>query len=70
MDYRLIITERAEELLDALVYYLIYRLKNEQAALHLLNAVDCCSPNYSLLVFIQFRFLPLITLLMQKVHTP
>lgn len=40
MDYRLIITERAEELLDALVYYLIYRLKNEQAALHLLNAVD------------------------------
>ena len=28
------------------------------------------SYKFDLLVFIQFRFLPLITLLMQKVHTP
>lgn len=40
MAYRLVITERADELLDKLVYHLIYRLKNEQAAKHLLDGVD------------------------------
>jgi len=40
MDYKLIITERAEELLDNLVYYLLHRLKNEQAARHLLDSVE------------------------------
>ena len=40
MAYKLIITEHAEELLDKLVYHLIYRLKNEQAAKHLLDGVD------------------------------
>lgn len=39
MDYKLIITERAEELLDGLVQYLLYRVKNEQAAIHLLDSV-------------------------------
>jgi hypothetical protein len=33
MDYKLIITERAEELLDKLVYYLLYNIRNEQAAI-------------------------------------
>lgn len=40
MVYDLIITEKAEELLDKLVYYLIYRLKNEQAAIHLFENVE------------------------------
>jgi hypothetical protein len=40
MDYKLIITERAEELLDKLVYYLLYNIRNEQAAIHLLDSVD------------------------------
>ena len=40
MAYKLIITEHAEELLDKLVYHLIYRLKNEQAAKLLLDGVD------------------------------
>ena len=39
MDYKLIITEKAEELLDNLIYHLIYRLKNDQAAVHLLESV-------------------------------
>lgn len=40
MNYKLIITERAEELLDNLLYYLIYQKKNEQAAKHLLDSVE------------------------------
>ena len=40
MAYKLNITEHADELLDNLVYYLIYRLKNEQAAKHLLDGID------------------------------
>lgn len=40
MNYRLIITERAEELLDGLVLYLLRRLKSKQAAAHLLDSVD------------------------------
>lgn len=40
MAYKLVITEHANELLDKLVYHLIYRLKNEQAARHLLDGVD------------------------------
>ena len=40
MEYRLVITEHAEELLDNLIYYLLYKLKNEQAAKHLLNGVE------------------------------
>ena len=40
MAYKLVITEHAHELLDKLVYHLIYRLKNEQAAKHLLVGVD------------------------------
>lgn len=40
MAYKLVITEHAHELLDKLVYHLIYRLKNEQAAKHLLDSVD------------------------------
>ena len=40
MAYKLNVTEHAEELLDNLVYHLIYRLKNEQAAKHLLDGID------------------------------
>ena len=39
MDYKLVISEHADELLDNLVYYLLYRLKNEQAARHLLDGI-------------------------------
>ena len=40
MGYKLIITNRAEELLDVLVRYLLYRIKSKQAASHLLDCVD------------------------------
>lgn len=40
MGYRLIITDRAEELLDGLVNYLLYKLKNRQAAIHLLDNIE------------------------------
>lgn len=40
MAYKLNITEHADELLDNLVYHLIYRLKNIQAAKHLLDCID------------------------------
>ena len=40
MAYSLNITEHANELLDNLAYHLIYRLKNKQAAGHLLNGID------------------------------
>ena len=32
MAYKLVISEHADELLDNLVYYLLYRLKSDQAA--------------------------------------
>ena len=40
MAYKLNVTEHADELLDNLVYHLIYRLENEQAAKHLLDSID------------------------------
>lgn len=40
MAYKLIITEKAEELLDNLIYYLIYRLKNTQAVVHLFDSIE------------------------------
>lgn len=40
MAYKLVISEHADELLDKLVFYLIYRLKNKEAAKHLLDGVD------------------------------
>lgn len=40
MVYKLIVTERAEEQLDESLYYLIYRLKNNIAAKHLLTCVE------------------------------
>lgn len=39
MAYELIVTEHADELLDNLVQHLLYRLKSEQAARHLLNGI-------------------------------
>lgn len=40
MVYKLNVTEHADELLDSLVYHLLYCLKNEQAAKHLLDSID------------------------------
>lgn len=40
MHYNLIITERAEELIDERLNYLVHKLKNEQAARHLLDGID------------------------------
>ena len=39
MVYKLNVTDHADELLDNLVYHLIYRLKNKEAAKHLLDSV-------------------------------
>ena len=40
MAYKLVISEHADQLLDQLIFHLIYRLKNEQAAKHLLDELD------------------------------
>lgn len=40
MAYRLIITERAEELLDQCVYHILYKFKNGPAAKHLLDGIE------------------------------
>ncbi len=45
MAYKLVISEHADELLDNLVYYLLYRLKGLQAARHLLDGIDGISEN-------------------------
>lgn len=40
MAYKLIVTEHAMELLDELAYHLLYHLRNEQVAKHLLDEID------------------------------
>ncbi len=40
MAYKLVVTEHADELLDNILHYLLYQLKNEQAAKHLLDEID------------------------------
>ena len=40
MDYKLVVTEHAEDLLDKLLYHILFCLKNESAAKHLLNSVE------------------------------
>lgn len=40
MAYELVVTEHTDELLDNILYYLLYQLKNEQAAKHLLDEID------------------------------
>ena len=40
MVYKLNVTDHADELLDNLVYHLIYRLKSKEAAKHLLDSVE------------------------------
>ncbi len=40
MVYNLIITERADELIDKLTAYLIYKLKNPDAALHFIDELS------------------------------
>ncbi len=40
MSYNLTITERAEELLDHILYYIIKQLENSQAAENLMNEIE------------------------------
>lgn len=40
MAYKLVITEHADKLLDNLIHHLLYQLKNEQAAKHLLDGIE------------------------------
>ena len=40
MVYKINITEHADEQLDNITYYLLYRLKNDQAAKHLLESLS------------------------------
>lgn len=40
MGYRLNITDRAEELLDQLVNYILFKFKNEPAAIQLLDGME------------------------------
>lgn len=40
MAYRLNITDRAEELLDQLVNYMLFKFKNKAAVKHLLDGID------------------------------
>ena len=40
MDYNLFISERADQLFENCLRYLIYKLKNEQAAVHFLNETE------------------------------
>ena len=39
MAYKLIIADHAEELLDEIIHHLLFRLKNSQAATHLLDSL-------------------------------
>lgn len=40
MGYRLIITDRADELLEQLIEYILVKFKNEKAAKHLLDSIE------------------------------
>jgi plasmid stabilization system protein ParE len=40
MAYKLMITDRAEELLDQLVSYILFKFKNETAVKHLLDGIE------------------------------
>jgi hypothetical protein len=40
MEYKLILTKRAEKLLDNILNYIIHKLKNEQAAGNLLTEIE------------------------------
>ncbi len=40
MAYKVMVTEHSDELLDNLIYHLLYRLKSEQAARHLLDGIE------------------------------
>ena len=57
MAYKLNVTEHADELLDHLVDYLVNNLKNEQAAIHILDIVDSI---YDILYENPFQFTEII----------
>ncbi len=40
MVYKVVVTEHAENLIDKLINYILYNLKNRQAAKHLLDGIE------------------------------
>lgn len=52
MVYNLILTDRADELIDERVNYLIMKLKNPQAATHLLDEISGIAMANSLLSWV------------------
>lgn len=46
MDYKLIVTEHAEELLDHILYYIMYQLKNSEAAGKLMDQIEKVYDNF------------------------
>ena len=40
MGYKIQVTKHADELLDDLIYHLLYSFKNDQAAKHLLDSIS------------------------------
>ena len=48
MAYKLIITDRADELIDKLVGYIINKLQNKEAASPLLDELDINNPHFIL----------------------
>ncbi|MCD8067458.1 MAG: type II toxin-antitoxin system RelE/ParE family toxin [Lachnospiraceae bacterium] len=40
MAYKLIVSEYADELLDSIIDYLLFHLKSDQAAAHLLDGIE------------------------------
>ena len=40
MGYKIHVTKHADELLDDIIYHLLYSFKNDQAAKHLLDSIS------------------------------
>lgn len=47
MDYEVIISDLAESHLDHIIFYVLYKLKNEQAACSILEDADCTKERLS-----------------------
>lgn len=42
MEYEIVLTELAKKQLDQIIYYILFELKNEQAALQVLKDAENC----------------------------